>query len=248
MFSWLGRMRLRLATLFFQRTAARQLDGEIQFHIDQQIAENLAAGMPPDEARSAALRLFGSPASVGEEARETWGWGRIAQFAHTLRYAARSVRRAQGFAVIAIAVMALGIGATTALFTVVRAVLLKPLPFADSGRLVRLYESSAHGTAPYNFVAGGIFAQWQKENHGFSGLAMVGTPQTIADEMEEWLETEGSDGFTVMFPYLPGGLEDFCDRVIPELQRRGLFRMEYEGATLRENLGLPRPRNRFFQN
>jgi alkanesulfonate monooxygenase len=83
---------------------------------------------------------------------------------------------------------------------------------------------------------------------GYAGLAMVGTPQTIADEMEEWLETNGSDGFTVMFPYLPGGLDDFIDRVVPELQRRGLFRREYEGRTLRENLGLPRPKNRFFEN
>src|SRR3954467_9554390 len=81
---------------------------------------------------------------------------------------------------------------------------------------------------------------------GYSGLAMVGTPKTIADEMEEWLTTEGSDGFTVMFPYLPGGLDDFVDGVVPELQRRGLFRREYEGKTLRENLGLPRPANRFF--
>ena len=81
---------------------------------------------------------------------------------------------------------------------------------------------------------------------GYSGLAMVGTPQSIADEMEEWLETNGSDGFTVMFPYLPGGLDDFVDRVVPELQRRGIFRRDYEGKTLRENLGLPRPTNRFF--
>ena len=81
---------------------------------------------------------------------------------------------------------------------------------------------------------------------GYSGAAMVGTPETIADEMEEWLETEGSDGFTVMFSHLPGGLDDFCDRVVPELQRRGLFRREYEGVTLRENLGLPRPENQFF--
>jgi FMN-dependent oxidoreductase (nitrilotriacetate monooxygenase family) len=81
---------------------------------------------------------------------------------------------------------------------------------------------------------------------GFAGLAMVGTPEMIADEMEEWLASEGSDGFNVMFPYLPGGLDDFVDRVVPELQRRGIFRREYEGATLRENLGLPRPENRFF--
>jgi alkanesulfonate monooxygenase len=81
---------------------------------------------------------------------------------------------------------------------------------------------------------------------GYGGLAMVGTPAMIADEMEEWLVTGGSDGFNVMFPWLPGGLDDFVDQVVPELQRRGIFRREYEGRTLRENLGLPRPANRFF--
>jgi alkanesulfonate monooxygenase len=81
---------------------------------------------------------------------------------------------------------------------------------------------------------------------GYSGLAMVGTPKSIADEMEEWIGSNASDGFTIMFPYLPGGLDDFVRGVIPELQRRGLFRREYEGKTLRENLGLPRPENRFF--
>jgi FMN-dependent oxidoreductase (nitrilotriacetate monooxygenase family) len=81
---------------------------------------------------------------------------------------------------------------------------------------------------------------------GYGGLAFVGTPQTIADQMEEWLMTEGSDGFNIMFPFLPAGLESFADKVVPELQRRGIFRREYEGNTLRENLGLPRPANRFF--
>ncbi len=80
---------------------------------------------------------------------------------------------------------------------------------------------------------------------GYSGLCIMGTPEMIADEMEEWLETRGSDGFTIMFPYLPGGLDDFIDRVIPVLQRRDLFRKEYEGKTLRENMGLPRPKNRY---
>ncbi len=81
---------------------------------------------------------------------------------------------------------------------------------------------------------------------GYSGLAFVGTPESIADAMEEWLMTEGSDGFNVMFPYLPAGLDDMVDRVVPALQRRGLFRTAYEGKTLRENLGLPRPANRHF--
>ena len=81
---------------------------------------------------------------------------------------------------------------------------------------------------------------------GYSGLAFVGTPATIADEMEEWLYSEGSDGFNVMFPFLPAGLDDFVEKVVPELQRRRIFRTEYEGTTLRENLRLPRPANRFF--
>jgi alkanesulfonate monooxygenase len=81
---------------------------------------------------------------------------------------------------------------------------------------------------------------------GYGGLALVGSPSSIADQMEEWLITEACDGFNVMFPYLPGGLDDFVDRVVPELQRRGLFRRDYEGTTLREHLGLPRPENRFF--
>jgi alkanesulfonate monooxygenase len=81
---------------------------------------------------------------------------------------------------------------------------------------------------------------------GYAGLAFVGTPATIADEMEEWLLTEGSDGFNVMFPYLPEGLDDFVQKVVPELQRRGIFRRDYEGTTLRESLGLARPSNRFF--
>jgi alkanesulfonate monooxygenase len=81
---------------------------------------------------------------------------------------------------------------------------------------------------------------------GYGGAAMVGTPASIADEMAEWLERRACDGFNVMFPYVPGGLVDFVEQVVPELQRRGLFRREYEGTTLREHLGLPRPANRFF--
>ncbi len=82
---------------------------------------------------------------------------------------------------------------------------------------------------------------------GYGGLAFVGTAKTIADQMEEWLVGRGSDGFNIMFPFLPAGLDDFVDKVVPELQRRGIFRKEYEGPTLRENLGLPRPKNRFFE-
>ena len=90
--------------------------------------------------------------------------------------------------------------------------------------------------------------QLAQRGAGYGGLTMVGTAATIADQMEEWLAGDACDGFNVMFPFLPAGLEDFVDKVVPELQRRGLFRREYEGATLRENLGLPRPENRFTEH
>ncbi len=81
---------------------------------------------------------------------------------------------------------------------------------------------------------------------GYGGLQMVGTASEIADTMGEWLESGACDGFNVMFPTVPAGLDEFVDQVVPELQRRGLFRREYEGTTLRDHLGLPRPANRFF--
>ncbi|GLQ09466.1 monooxygenase [Devosia yakushimensis] len=74
---------------------------------------------------------------------------------------------------------------------------------------------------------------------------VVGTPSHIADQLEERFEARGADGFNIMAPIMPGGLKDFIDLVVPELRRRGLFRTEYEGTTLRENLGLKRPANRF---
>ena len=80
----------------------------------------------------------------------------------------------------------------------------------------------------------------------YAGLAFVGTPATIADGLEAWLDAEACDGFNLMFSDLPAGLDDVVDRVVPELQRRGLFRRDYEGPTLRDNLGLPWPANRFF--
>ena len=82
---------------------------------------------------------------------------------------------------------------------------------------------------------------------GYAGNAFVGTPKSIADEMEAWIDEDASDGFNIMMPYLPMGLDDVCEKVVPELQRRGRFRTEYSGRTLRENLGVPRPKNKFFQ-
>lgn len=81
---------------------------------------------------------------------------------------------------------------------------------------------------------------------GFSGLAFVGPADKIADEFGIWLKEEAADGFTVVFPFVPQGLDDVVERLVPELQHRGIFRRDYEGNTLRKHLGLPRPKNKIF--
>jgi predicted permease len=110
---------------------------------------------------------------MNENSQPRWGWNNIEQFARDTSQAIRALRRTPGFSAIAILVIALGIGATTALFTVVRSVLLEQLPYQDPSRLVRLYEWSADGTFPFNVVAGGIYDAWRKESHSFSSFALV---------------------------------------------------------------------------
>ena len=80
---------------------------------------------------------------------------------------------------------------------------------------------------------------------GHSSLCLMGPPELVADQMEEWLSNGGADGFTIQFPYLPQGLDDFVEKLVPILQKKGIYREDYEGNTLRENLGLPRPKNQF---
>jgi len=84
-----------------------------------------------------------------------------------------------------------------------------------------------------------------QEVAGMGGFCLIGTAPDIADVMQEWFENDGCDGFNITPTHLPGGCEDFVEMVTPELQRRGLFRKEYQGRTLRENLGLKRPMNRY---
>jgi FMN-dependent oxidoreductase (nitrilotriacetate monooxygenase family) len=123
--------------------------------------------------------------------------------------------------------------------------------FDPDGPLPDIPETNASKSARERLVKAArtrnlTIRQLARKAGSYAGLAFVGTPRTIADEMERWLFEEGSDGFNVMFPWLPGGLDDFVDRVIPELQARGIFRRDYEGQTLRDHLGLKRPTNRFF--
>lgn len=124
--------------------------------------------------------------------------------------------------------------------------------FDPDGPLPEIPETNASQTSRSRVVEAAkrdnlTVRQLARRLGGYSGLKFLGTPKTIADQMEEWLVSEGSDGFNIMFPYLPEGLDDFVGKVVPELQRRGIFRRDYEGTTLREHLGLPRPKNQFFR-
>jgi putative ABC transport system permease protein len=174
---WPARIAHRIGTLFRRHETGARLQEEMEFHLDRQIAENIAAGMTPADARFAALRAFGNPALLREHTRTTWGWNHLEALVRDLRYSMRTLVRTPGFTVIAILVMALGIGANVALFTVVRGVLLRPLPFKDASRLVMLYQGglkSQDGEAyNYSVVAAGIYSEWKKHNHSFDAMSLM---------------------------------------------------------------------------
>jgi predicted permease len=168
----LDRLRMICRSLFQRNSAGAALDDELRFHLEQQITENRAAGMKETEARQAALRLFGNPSVVRDHARETWSGQWLESLLRDVRQGTRRLMRAPSFALTAILVLALGIGANIALFAVVNAVLLKPLPVAHPDRLVRIYEAKSNGTFQDNVVAGGCFARWQTEARSFVQMAI----------------------------------------------------------------------------
>jgi putative ABC transport system permease protein len=151
------------------------LERELQSDLDLEEEEQRGNGLPMDEAHYAARRAFGNPALVRDQTRAVWSWNWLESVARDLRFSLRALRRTPGFTVVAVLVMGLGIGANVALFTVVRSVLLKPLPFQDPDRLVMLYEWGLHGNdaTGYNMVSGGMYSEWKKQNKTFSSLALA---------------------------------------------------------------------------
>jgi predicted permease len=172
---WIERVWLRLQSLLDRKRSDRMLDDEIQFHIEQQIAENIAAGMSANEARYAAMRTFGNPTALKEETRGTWGWIWLEQFVQDLRYGARSLAKNPGFTIVAIFAVALGIGVNAGIFSVLNGVALKLLPVPSADQIVsidQLFSGKVHRN-----VHGepGLFSyseyKYYRDNNGvFSGL------------------------------------------------------------------------------
>jgi predicted permease len=151
------------------------VERELRSDLELEEEEQREHGVPPEEARYAALRAFGNPTLICEQTSAIWSWNWRESLARDLRFSLRTLRRTPGFTVIAILVMALGIGANVALFTVVRGVLLKPLPFHDPDRLVMLYEAGLQedDAAGPNVVSGGMYAEWKNQSRSFSSLALA---------------------------------------------------------------------------
>ena len=173
---WLHQLVIKLRTLLARPQFTAQLDVELRYHLDRQIEENLAAGMSPEEARAAALRAFGNPALLRDQTRATWSWSTLESSLRDIRYGIRTLRRTPGFSLIAVAIMALCIGAATSLFTIVRSVLLRPLPFRGPGHLVMIYEHFSDASANresfnYNTVAPADYYDWRAQTNGFEDMA-----------------------------------------------------------------------------
>jgi predicted permease len=156
---------------FWRRDRQTQLDEEIQSHLQMAASDRIARGESADRAHQAARREFGNVALVEQVTRDQWGTRRLEELLQDLRYAARMLRKNPGFTLIAVLTLALGIGANTALFSVVNGVLLNPLPYPNPEQLVTL-----HASKP-NFETGSIsfpnFRDWRDNNRTFSAMAVI---------------------------------------------------------------------------
>ena len=206
---WARRFWIRLQSLLLRHRNAQQLDEEIQFHLEQQIAENLGAGMSRDEARYAARRTFGNPTVLKEETRDAWGWIAVEQIAKDLRYGLRMLGKNVGFSAVAMVTLALGIGANTAIFTVINAVMLRALPVKHPEELVTVgnparVHSWGTGTPRTDVFSYPLYRELQDNNRVFSSLlassnlgnlriATDGGPETASGRLvtENYFETLG---------------------------------------------------------
>ncbi len=173
-------IRLFLRSLFQRRQVDRELDEEMQYHLDMQIQEGIDRGLTPEEARFAARQSMGAMTQNIERCRDTRRLNILDDPARDLRYALRAMRQRPGFTALAVSIMALGIGANTAVFSTVNAVLLKPLPFADPDRIVALTYAQGQDAAYIGQIAIPDFEDWRNQSASFEALAYYGAREVPA--------------------------------------------------------------------
>ena len=169
---WIAESWTRLRSIARRGEIETRLSEEIRFHIEQQTAKNVAAGMRADEARRHALIKFGAMEEIRESTRDEVRPALLEDAARDLRHGLRVLRRAPGFAAAALITLALGIGATSAIFSVVRTVMLEPLPYRDPDRLVTIWETNRGGQAR-NVIAPANFVAWRERAQTLAHLGMV---------------------------------------------------------------------------
>src|SRR5262245_595993 len=171
----LNKLRLRLRALFFKSKMEEELDEEVRFHLEREIDENIARGMSPEEARFASLRSFGGVERVKEESRDERGVRLVEEVWQDLRYAFRMFRRRFWFTVMAILAIGIGIGSSTAIFSVVHAVLLNSLPVANLDRLTMIWQQDIQTNRDRITFAPAEYVDYRNRNRSFSSIGAVET-------------------------------------------------------------------------
>src|SRR5688500_5925333 len=197
---------LRLVGLVRRAPMERRLDDEMQFHIDMLTEKHVRAGASPGDARRAALAAFGGTERFKDDTRDEYRSRLVDELMQDARYAVRVVRRHPGFAIAAALTFALGIGASTAMFSLVNGVLLRPLPYAAPERLVAVWEKNIARGNDRNVVAVRNFEAWRERARSFDGMAgVVPLPATIAGvpNPERVVGAEVSPGYFTLLGVRP---------------------------------------------